>query len=145
MRRINKPIWLLCAFAIVVTAFAARGDAQLPQTRGVQAAGEIGVDPIEEPGGAKSTLPFGVQFAACWGLDLLDGVADGVYNYPEGADGRGIDVYVVDSCVISLMRICQRHRTWHYVIGASISWNGSRSRSGINAILIGNRCNRVTC
>mgnify|MGYP000356614201 CR=1 FL=1 len=79
MRRINKPIWLLCAFAIVVTAFAARGDAQLPQTRGVQAAGEIGVDPIEEPGGAKSTLPFGVQFAAGWGLDLLDGVADGVF------------------------------------------------------------------
>jgi hypothetical protein len=99
MRRINKPIWLLCAFAIVVTAFAARGDAQLPQTRGVQSVGEIGVDPIEEPDGAKSTLPFGVQFAAGWGLDLLDGVADGVYNYPEGADGRGIDVYVVDSGV----------------------------------------------
>lgn len=99
MRRISKQIWLLCASAIVATAFAARGDAQSPQIRGVQAAGEIGVDPIEEPDGAKSTLPFGVQFAAGWGLDLLDGVADGVYNYPEGADGRGVDVYVVDSGV----------------------------------------------
>ena len=99
MRRITKQIWLLCASAIVATAFAASGDLQVSQTRDIQASGEVRVDPINDPDSAKSAFPFGEQLAAGWGLDILDGVADGVYNYPEGADGQGVDVYVVDTGV----------------------------------------------
>lgn len=97
--RITKQIWMSCASAIVVTTFAASGDLQVSQTRGIQASGEVRVDPIDDSDAAKSALPFGEQLVAGWGLDILDGVADGVYNYPEGADGRGVDVYVVDSGV----------------------------------------------
>ncbi|KAI9092584.1 peptidase S8/S53 domain-containing protein [Phlyctochytrium arcticum] len=33
-----------------------------------------------------------------WSLDILDGKADGTYNYPESA-GEGVDVYVIDTGV----------------------------------------------
>lgn len=99
MRQIGIRTGLLCASAVFVATFATSGAVELSQTQGVQAAGEIGVDPIDEPDGAEKALPFGEQFAAGWGLDLLDGVTDGVYNYPEGADGQGVDVYVVDTGV----------------------------------------------
>ena len=34
-----------------------------------------------------------------WGLDIIDGVDDGVYTYPDGATGEGVDVYVIDTGV----------------------------------------------
>ena len=40
---------------------------------------------------------YSVQATSNWNLDITDGVLDGAYNYPDGATGTGVDIYVVDT------------------------------------------------
>lgn len=64
----------------------------------LRVASEIAPSPVEEPSQTRTGV-YSVQATSNWNLDITDGVLDGVYNYPDGATGSGVDIYVVDTGV----------------------------------------------
>jgi subtilisin family serine protease len=98
MARLQKWLIAVCSFAAIASSVGASSISSTVTPR-LSTAGSIVRDPIEDPSNEKQTGPLGFQIGAGWGLDLLDGVTDGTYNYPEGITGEGVDVYVVDTGV----------------------------------------------
>ncbi|ORZ38313.1 peptidase S8/S53 domain-containing protein [Catenaria anguillulae PL171] len=69
------------------------------------AGGEEALASLANVANVRSVAPtveweiFGTQANAPAGLDRLDGTLDGTFNFPDNAQGAGVDVFVIDSGV----------------------------------------------